>query len=176
MHDMSRMGRQYEIARSTGRCAVTGETFEPGASYITALVDRVEDEGLDRLDYSISAWEEGARPDRLFSFWRTRMPEAGEERQQFVDDEILMNLWERLADDDRPRRIAFRFVLGLLLIRKKLLKLDHSEWEGDTEYWLVRTKGTPRDVSPDRMINPQLSEDDVAGVTEQLSEILNGDL
>ena len=68
---MSRFGTHYQVARSTGVCAATGEKLEPDAPCVATLCDRVEDEAFDRKDFSVAAWEAGSRPDRLFSFWRT---------------------------------------------------------------------------------------------------------
>ena len=68
---MSRFGSQYQVARPTGVCAASGEPLEPGGPCIATLCEAEEGDGFDRLDYSVPAWESGARPDRLFSFWRT---------------------------------------------------------------------------------------------------------
>jgi len=175
---MSRIGPNYEIARSSGVCAATGRTLEPGESCIVALCEREQDDGFDRLDYSLDAWEGGARPQRLFSYWKTTVPEPNQKRQVFVDDELLMTLFERLGDDDRPQRVAFRFVLALVLMRKKLLRYVGREGEGAGETWLMtpKTPAEQPDPPPFRVVNPHLSEEDVRGVTDQLGEILSGDL
>jgi nucleoside-diphosphate-sugar epimerase len=44
------------------------------------------------------------------------------------------------------------------------------------ERWLVLPRGLPTDSPPIELINPELSEDDVRSLTEQLSEVLNSDL
>jgi hypothetical protein len=171
---MSRASSQYDIGRATNTCAATGEPIQPGEAYIATLSDQPDDEGFQRRDYKLSAWEGGARPERLFSFWKTTAADKGE-KKQFLDDEILLNLFDRLADEDSPKRIAFRFVLGLMLIRKKLLRFDHSERRGEQEIWLVRRRGVPANHPPEEMINPEMDEEAVASVTEQLGEILSGD-
>ncbi len=175
---MSRFGSQYQISRPTGQCASTGKAFEPGSPCIATLCERSEDEGFDRLDYSIEAWESGDRPERLFSFWKTVVVDHDDRRKMFVDDEVLLDLFQRLADDDRPQRIAFRFILALILIRKRLLKFAGrvGAAEGQTERWLVRPKGVGTDQSPLEVVNPHLSDDDVRELTAQLGEILQGEL
>ncbi|MHC5001725.1 MAG: hypothetical protein ACYTJ0_01240 [Planctomycetota bacterium] len=173
---MSRFGTHYQVARPTGVCAATGEPLDPGAACIATLCERSEDEGFDRHDYSITAWEAGARPDRLFSFWRTVVPRPTEKRQLLVDDEVLMDIFERLAEDDRPRRIAFRFVLALILMRKRKLRFVGRRGAGDEERWLMRPRGGDPDAAPIEVANPRLSDDDVRERTDQLSEILQSEL
>ncbi|MCK4872389.1 MAG: hypothetical protein KAS72_06665 [Phycisphaerales bacterium] len=173
---MSRLTPQYDIARFSGRCAATGKKLAPGDPYIAALVERSDDDGLDRIDYSLDAWETGQRPAKLFSYWRACVPDADARRRPFVDDDVLLGLFERLADEDQPQRIAFRFVLGLMLIRKKLLRFERSERTDGVEHWLVRPKGVPSTEPADRFVNPELDADAIRGVTDQLSEILSGEL
>jgi hypothetical protein len=173
---MSRYGGQYSIARPTGVCAATGRPLEPGTSCIATLCEHPEDEGFDRLDFSIEAWESGERPAHLFSYWKTIVPSPDAKPNPLVDDAVLMDLFERLAEDDRPQRIAFRFVLGLILMRKRLLKFAGRTGEGEHEQWLLRPKGADADTPPLRVTNPHLNDDDVRELTAQLSEILQGEL
>lgn len=181
---MSRFATDYQVARPTGVCAATGAELAPGAVCIATLCDRPEDEGFDRLDFSPEAWDAGERPERLFSYWQTTVPDTSDESKKniLVDDAVLMDVFERLADDARPQRRAFRFVLMLILIRKKLLRFvgrEQDEAGGDAapdEYWLLRPRGSAPEDPPLRVFNPHLQDDDVRELTEQLKEVLQGDL
>lgn len=178
--DMSRFGTQYQVSRPTGRCAHTGEAMAPGTSCIATLIERSDDDGFDRLDFSIEAWEEGVRPAGLFSYWKTIVPDAEKKEKLLVDDQVLLDLFERLAHDDRPQRLAFRFVLGLILMRKRLLKQigRTTKIEGETAraVWLLRMKGAEPESPPMELVDPALDEDDIRALTEQLGEILNSEL
>lgn len=175
---MSRFTAHYSIARFTGVCVHTGKPLEPGTMCMAALCEREEDEGFDRLDFSLDAWESGVRPNGLFSYWKTTVPDPSTKKRMLVDDEVLQNLFERLEGDDRPQRIAFRFVLGLILMRKRLIKLVGRKEKSPNEpqRWLIRRRGDSADVPPIEMLNPELSDDDVRELSEQLSEVLNSDL
>ncbi len=141
---------------------------------MAALCEREEDEGFDRFDYSEEAWESGYRPDRLFSNWRYTVPEAGKKPDIQIDDAVLVDLFERLASDQRPQRIAFRYILALVLLRKRKLQLvGREEYEGG-ELWLLRFRGT--DCDPVQVKNPGIAEEEIEHLSEQLSEILQGDL
>ena len=54
--------------------------------------------GFKRLDVSEEAWKAGQRPERVFGFWRATVPEPNQKKKLFVNDEILMNLFRRLAE------------------------------------------------------------------------------
>lgn len=121
----SLQSQPYEIDRPTGVCAMSGRTLEPGDDYIATLTE--EGEALTRLDIALDAWEAGQRPEQMFSYWKATVPEPNTKRKMFVDDAVLMNLLDRLADAEQPQRIAFRFVLMLILMRKKLLRYDRTD-------------------------------------------------
>lgn len=181
----------YDVARPTGQCAFTGRTLEPGESYVATLVE--EGDELRRVDVSNEAWDEGRRPEHLFSYWKAIVPEPQEKKKLFVDDGVLMNLLERLADAEQPQRIAFRFVLTLIMMRKKLLrydrtdarKVDGPEGEQITEEWWILTpkldlsKGPLGKWDDDRrleVLDPHLDEAGIRAVTDQLSQILQAEL
>lgn len=191
----------YDIARPTGECAFTGRKLTPGEHYMAALVEidpaTLDAEptgakptattaaaaalGFKRVDVSLDAWNGGHRPDKMFSFWRSTVPQPNEKKRIFVSDEVLLNLFRRLTADDQPERQAFRFVLGLILMRKRLLRYEGSERVGGesandpaaVEFWLVLPKG---ETEPIRLLNPHLDDAKIQQVTEQLGEVLDAEL
>ena len=173
---MSRYGVEYRISRSTGVCAETGDPLEPGVPCVAALCERVEDDGFDRIDYAVDAWEAGARPERLFSYWKTTVPHPDARKRAYVDEEVLMDLFEGLADDDRRQRIAYRFILGLMLMRKRRLKYVGRREEGEHERWLMIPRGAEPETPPIEVIDPRLTDEDVRELTLQIGEVLQVDL
>lgn len=175
MQAMSRFGTEYHVGRSTGRCALSHRVLEPGTACIAALCER-NDEGFERLDFAIEAWDAGPRPPRLFSFWKTVVPKSDTKPRLLLDDQVLLDLFERLAQDQRPQRISFRFVLGLILMRKKAMKFVGRTVEGDAERWLLQPRGGDPGAPPIELVNPKLSDDDVRNLIDHLSEILQSEL
>ena len=171
---MSRFGNSQGVSRPTGVCAATGDPLLPEKPAMATLCEREEDEGFfERFDFSIKAWERGDRPQRLFSYWRYTVPEAGKKPDIVIDDTVLMDLFERLASDERPVRIAFRYILALVLVRKRKLKLVGREETESGETWLLQWKGT--DGEPFEVNNPGIAEDEIQDLSDQLGEILQGD-
>jgi len=162
----------YELARPTGVCAATGRAIPTGERFVATLVER--DGRLERADYSVEAWERGERPGSLIGSWRTAMPAPNAKARLFVDDDALLDLFEQMEGATEPTRVAFRFILALILIRKRLLR-----YEGKRDgAMLVRAAGRPGqgpDPRVSSVVEPKLDDATIAEATEQLSEIVRGD-
>ena len=114
----------YPIARSSGKCAATGREFVNGDHLVAALVEIPGQEDLARLDFAKDAWDAGARPAPpavLFASWRATHQPPDAKKKLLLSDEELLDLFEQLAASDQPRQRAFRYVLALLLVRRKVL-------------------------------------------------------
>jgi hypothetical protein len=158
----------FSIARPAGRCSVSGREFVVHEKFMAAL--RETPAGLERLDVAIEAWDAFDKSS-LLAYWIAHMPALEEKRPLFVDDTVLLDLFERLGDATEPAKINFRFVLGLILMRKRLLTYERSRSEGPgRQFWVVRLKGT--DTTLD-MLDPKLDEQQVRDVSGQLGQILS---
>jgi len=120
---------EWEIEKPLGQCYGTGKKIEYGEEYFAALVET--DQGLQRRDFCAEYWQD-KNPD-VFCYWKTRMPHPDQKKQIFVDDEMLMAFFDRLARETEQEKINFRFVLALILMRKRRLKYDSSKIEDDKE-------------------------------------------
>ena len=173
------------IGRSTGRCAVTDRELVPGEACFTALVRPIPDPEapasdrpvFDRLDFDPDHWEparqSGDLDDRLLCWWRTEVPEPGGRRNLFVDDETLVDLFARLEEEADESRLAFRFVLGLILLRRRKLRVVDRSREGEDDVWRFKKVGGGDDAPNWSVADPRLSEDDAEAIADQLSTILS---
>jgi hypothetical protein len=161
----------YTVARPLGRCAVTGQPIQAGEKFHAAL--RETPTGLERLDVLPHEWDGFAAKNELLAHWLATMPASEQKKKLFVDDEVLLTLFERLQDTEEPAKLRFRFVLGLILMRKRLIVYESQHDSGGQNLWSVRIRG--REGTLD-LVNPHLSEDQVGDVAGQLSEILSSDL
>lgn len=157
----------YEVSRPGGTCCVTGRSFVEGESFYSALFDTAE--GFSRKDYAEDSWQ--GPPEGVLCYFKTRMPRKAEPKKTFVDDETLINFFQRLADVEDASKLRFRFVLSLILLRKRLLKYEKTIREGGAEYWEMRLM---RDKSTHRVYNPVLSDSEIEDLTAQLGSILAG--
>jgi hypothetical protein len=132
-------------------------------------------DALGRRDFCLTCWENWAgksSPDVL-AVWKAQAPQPKQKKRLFVDDELIINFFERLAEAQEPVKIDLRFVLALVLMRKKLLVYDGSDKQDGCEVWRMHLKGTDR---THRVIDPHMDQDRIAEVSKQLSEVLEGEL
>ena len=160
----------YQVAKPAGICHITQQPIEPGTKFMAAL--RETPAGFERLDISMGAWDQFDRKD-VIGFWQTVMPKQEQKKKIFVDDQVLCEIFERLSETTEPAKLNFRFVLGLILMRKRMIVYEDTRMDGEKEIWQVRFKG--RDDRLD-LVNPKLDEQQVMEVSQQLSEILNEEL
>jgi len=167
----SPLGPQYAVARPGGVCSVTGAAIEPGDKFMALLKETPT--GLERVDVSMAAWPQVERGDAI-AYWQSVMPKPGEtKRKPLVDDETLVTLFDRLADSEEELKLHFRFVLGLILMRKRLLAYENSEKTPAGEVWTLKPRGRDERVT---MLNPKLTDEQTKAVAEQLGQIMNEEL
>ena len=160
----------FSVARAQNKCVACGREFVIGEKLQAALRETAA--GLERLDICPTCWP-GFDKTALLGYWQTIMPAAAARRKVFVDDTVLCELFERLSDAAEPAKVNFRFVLGLILMQKRRLVYEGTKTEPDREIWTVRFRG--REGSLD-LLNPRITEQQIAEVSTQLSEILDGEL
>lgn len=163
------MAQDWQVEHPTGRCAVTGRELAEGEEYYAVLFE--EGESFRRVDYSDDGWT--GPPEGSYCHFRTRVPIKEKKKQLLVDNAVLVNFFLRLADEEDPSRLRFRFVLALILMRKRLLRYDTSEVRDGNEYWRMTM---PSDQSSHDVLNPRLTDDQIEDVSGQISSILHGDM
>lgn len=160
----------YEIARPGGVCAVSGRAIAPHEKYFAAV--RETPAGFERVDVAADQWEQFDQ-SALLGFWQATMPHPQEKKRVFVDDEVLCSLFERLADATEPAKVNFRFVLGLILMHKRLLVYEATRHDAGHDVWVVRLRGKEQKLD---LLDPKLDETQVAEVSQQLQQILNDEM
>jgi hypothetical protein len=160
----------YSLAKAQGKCHVCGKETAAGEKLMAAVRDTPA--MLERLDICPSCWE-GFDRTGLLGFWQTAVPVAAAKKHVFIDDDVLCDLFERLADAAEPAKLNFRFVLGLILMRKRRIVYESSRLENERELWSVKFRGTEQKLD---LLNPRLSEQQMGEVSAQLGEILSADL
>jgi len=161
---------EWEINKPLGQCCGTGKKIEYGEEYFAALVETAE--GLQRRDFCSDYWQ--SEKPNVFCYWKTKLPDPGQKKQIFVDDEMLMAFFERLEQESEQEKINFRFVLTLILMRKRRLKYDSAKTENDREIWRLRVVGADKQFVD--VINPHLDEEQIEQLTAQMGQILQTDL
>ncbi len=160
---------EWEIKKTLGECCGTGRKFDVGQEYFAALIET--DEGFERRDFSLEFWQQ-EKPE-VYCYWKTKIADSEQKKKLFVDDDMLMTFFERLAEETDREKINFRFVLTLVLMRKRILKYDSSELKDGREIWNLRVTGEKRMVE---VADPHLAEDEIEQLSSQIGQILQIDM
>jgi hypothetical protein len=156
---------EYHIQPPTRRCSATGRELRAGERFFTALVETGSH--FERRDYAPEAW--AGPPPGAFSHWFGKVPATLEHQKPRFDDELLEDCFARLDDPLDPARINFRYVLALLLIRRKRLRFAESRHEAGQE-WMVLT--CPRSGQRHEIVNPRLDDDQMKQVQDEVFQVL----
>ncbi|MAG94689.1 MAG: hypothetical protein CMJ48_13230 [Planctomycetaceae bacterium] len=152
----------YHLKPIGRNCAGTGEPLVPG-SFCHSVVREI-DGHLVRFDFSAESWE--GPPDDAIAQWQCLVPEGRDDKPKPLDTEALFRYFEQLCEDASPARNEFRYILALMLLQKRRLKLEGSRFEDDAEFLeLIGSHGEGPFEVPDQ----QLEDTEI----EQLQQDLN---
>ena len=157
----------WEIGKTALACAACEKEFVEEQKIVSALYDTPE--SMTRRDYCVNCWPQD-NGGGVFSFWRTQLPRRDAPVRRFVDDEIVLDLFRRLEGHDEPDKRNFRYVLALLLMRKKLFKFKEvrRNESGDALVLTERASDCEHVV-----VDPDLTEEQIQQVTAEVGQILN---
>ena len=103
-------------------CAVSERHFEDGESFCTAIFPDPESSGYLRKDFSADAWDQRSEDDAVpFSFWQSIYRAPVKEEQVEITEESPEDLLRRLIEEDEEHTENVRYILAIMLERKKQL-------------------------------------------------------
>jgi hypothetical protein len=155
----------YQIQPNTRRCTVTGRELQPGERFFTALLE--EGDHFQRKDFSSEAWQ--GPPAGTFSFWTGKVPLSQESFKPRFDDDLLEECFQRLEGQTEASKVNFRYVVALLLMRRKRLKFEQTVKEGTNETIYVSCLRTGERY---QLINPRLTDEEMVQVQEEVFKVL----
>ena len=93
--------------------------------------------------------------------------------KRFVDDDVLIEFFERLSETEGPSRKRLQFIMAVLLLRKRLLRESKRTKRDGQSFWTVEVRRTGKchDV-----VDERLSPDEIADVLSEIALVLNVDL
>jgi hypothetical protein len=155
----------YPNATSLRVCAATGRPLRPGDRYYGVLA--LDGSRLTRQEFSTEAWT--GPPHGAFGHWVGRVPTSADGRRPPIDDEMLVDCFQRLEDAAEPEKLNFRYVVALLLMRRKRFKFDDVVKDGGGENLVVRDTRSGAQYS---VRDPGLAEEQMKTVQDEVFQVL----
>ena len=89
------------------------------------------DGSLVRLDFSEEGWT-GPPPNHL-GYWTVDVPPAADPRKTRINPEAALRYFEQLSEEASPAHEQTRYVLALILLQLRKLKLENVRFDDDDE-------------------------------------------
>lgn len=152
----------------TRRCSVTGRELKTGETFYAAVID--DGATLVRRDFAADAWP--GPPEQAVAYWVGRVPATDTPARPPCDDDLLVDCLRRLDGSDDPDHVALRYVIALLLMRRKRLRLEEERDDLPGSVMVFHdAKGGGRFEIRD----PGLTADDLRAAQDELFRLLGWD-
>jgi hypothetical protein len=125
----------WRVGRRGGVCAGCGAAFQPRATAVSALYEAGP--SFERRDWCDACFQDGARRGSPYSWWSAPVPEP-EPKKAVFDLGVAREFLQRLLRDEDPSRASLRWLLALLLMRKKAIAVEGTEERDGREVMTVR--------------------------------------
>lgn len=159
------MQTDWQMPRRGDRCCVSGREFAIDETFCVVL--RETPDGYDRREYALTFEPEAELGE--IARWRTRRPPPNTKRAQPLDTAAIYRLFRQLDEPGSTPQVQFRFILALLLWRKKVLRYDGTMDEDGREWWQFRA---PDEDEPLQVERPALDEQEMDRLSAQLEQLL----
>ena len=157
----------FEVQRSSRRCAKTEREFAPGEAFYSVLMrDGAE---IVRQDFCEQAWE--GPPEESLGWWKTSMPTPDARKMHWAPNDVILHYFEQL--EGREDKEDVRYVLALLMLRRKIARLQQAETDEHGREVLVMF--CPRNENEYRAAVTPPSAERIEAVQAELGHLLFGD-
>jgi len=126
-------------------------------------------EGYRREDLSEEAWESRNDNVQPFSFWRSKYEPPAPPAPEPLPRDDAEGLLRRLVSENDPVYANVRYILALMLERKRVLRPMESE---DDDVLVYEHVGTGETIV---LVNPHLGFDQIPAVQREVSMLLTPD-
>lgn len=154
----------YDLQKTSRTCSATGREIPAGDEFYSVLIR--EGAVLKRLDYAVDAWP--GPPNEAIGWWKSTMPDRDPKKPKPAPSEVLLELFRDL--ENSPERLDLRYVLSLLLIRRRLLRMEETEHDDAGREVMVLY--CPRDEQTYRVTNVAPNEARAQEIQEYLGQLL----
>ena len=157
---------EYDIQRCTRRCHATGRELAPGEAVYSVLVETGGN--ITRQDYAADAWQ--GPPEDSLGWWKGMVADAGGKRVHWAPNDVMLHYFEQL--DGNPAKEDVRYVLALLLVRRRIVRVESTEKDAAGNETLVVY--SPRNEVEYRVKVAMPTAEREAAIQAELSELLHG--
>jgi hypothetical protein len=163
----------WKIKSRAHACAHTGKKFLHEEPIYAAIFVNLDDENnFERRDYSQDAWEEVRTELKPFSFWRTNYEAPNHQvKKEAVGKESAEALLRRFVEEEEANTENARFILAIMLERKKILRQADEKFTDEDARMLIYEHVKTGEVFIVK--DPELSLSEVESIQQEVYLLLN---
>jgi hypothetical protein len=162
----------WNIKSRAHECSHTGAKFAEGEHFFTALFEDPVTGELSRRDYCTAAWNDLSSSLQPFSFWRTKYePPQHDAKAEVVEKHSAESLLRRLAEEDNPLTENARYVLAVMLERRKTLRQTATRETAEAKFLIYEHAKTGEVLI---IRDPELKLWELAPVQQEVAALLGG--
>jgi hypothetical protein len=164
------MQQNWSIRSRAHTCAVTGRPFEDGESFHTTIYFDPEENGYVRRDICAEAWAQEVEQRKPVAAWKTVYSKViAEAKPEITPKESAQALLQRFIEEGDPRTENARYILALMLERKRQLS-QTAEKEVDGAKMLFYENKKTGEIFIVR--DPELKLDEIADMQDEVATLL----
>lgn len=158
------MSLDFDVQRCTRKCAKTERNFEPGEAFYSVL--RAVGGDVIREDFCSEAWT--GPPEKALGWWQSKMPDPNERKMEWAPNDVILHYFESIRED--PAKAETCFVLTLLMVRRRLMRLEETESDKQgNEVMVLYCQRTEKEY---RVRSQDPSPESVAEIQNELVNLL----
>ena len=157
----------FNVQARSRKCAKTDRAFEPGEEFFSVLIA----EGADvvRHDYAKEAWE--GPPENCLGWWQSEVPDHRGAKVNWAPNDVMLHYFEQL--EGNAEKEDLRYVLALLMVRRRILRWDDAEGDEITAAEMKLFCPKNEQTYQVKVANP--SPQQITAIQEELAELLFAD-
>jgi len=164
------LNEPWSIKSRAHACSISEEKFEDGEAFYTALFPDPESSGYLRMDFSKESWENRTKDaEQPFSFWGSVYQAPVKEEEVEVTEESPEDLLRRLVEEDEEHTENARYILAVMLERKKLLVEADSQ---PTPTGIIRIYEHRKTGDVFIVKDPNIPLSEVENVQQEIADLL----
>ncbi len=164
------MIQNWSIRSRATHCAHSERAFVEGEVFHTAIYFDSEANGYVRRDVALDVWKQEVAERKPIAYWRTTYsPTIVEAKPEVTSKESAMALLQRFIEEDDPMTENARYILALMLERKRILSPTATK-EVDGQKMLFYENKKTGDVFIVR--DPDLLLSELAALQDEVAMLL----
>jgi hypothetical protein len=164
------MIQNWSIRTRSHHCSLSERPFVEGEVFHTAIYFDAETSGYLRRDVALDVWKQEVSERKPIAYWKTTYtPNIVEAKPEVTSKESAMALLQRFIEEDEPATENARYILALMLERKRILAPTATK-EVDGQKMLFYENKKTSEVYIVR--DPELRLDELAQLQDEVAMLL----